>query len=198
MRIARNIFQEIAALGHDEDFEPLYAPEPTDAKPGSIEKIKVMVARIERGEAVCSPHDNSMPMDGAEIAAKPSEWKLYKKTWKAYKPATTVVATCVMCGKEFFAPRRCEVNKTCGAACYSRLQSTKKAVLPQELRIVEVEKVVQWQTCVICECKFEKNRMTRKKKTCSKRCLRELARQIALKAMWKDSFDQLPKSQGAG
>jgi len=37
-------------VGHDLDFEPLLIPEPTTARPGSIEKVRVMQARLEAGE----------------------------------------------------------------------------------------------------------------------------------------------------
>lgn len=46
----RNLQHAISVWGHDIDFEPLLIPEPTDARPGSIEKVRVMQARLEAGE----------------------------------------------------------------------------------------------------------------------------------------------------
>ena len=57
--IVRNIFEEIAAVGHDEDFMPsdLAAVEPTDAPIGSWRKIEELARRVKRGEPVFHPHD---------------------------------------------------------------------------------------------------------------------------------------------
>lgn len=44
------LFSAIASVGHDLDFEPLYIPEPTAARPGSQEKLQVFMARLEAGE----------------------------------------------------------------------------------------------------------------------------------------------------
>jgi len=46
----RNLFHALEVWQHDLDFEPLLIPEPTDARPGSIEKVRVMQARLEAGE----------------------------------------------------------------------------------------------------------------------------------------------------
>jgi len=58
MRIPKTIFEAIFLVGHDEDF---WAPEPelpTDAPPGSIEKIDVFRERLLRGESLWHPDDN--------------------------------------------------------------------------------------------------------------------------------------------
>ncbi len=53
----RTIHDEIADRGHDEDFEPPLAAEPTLHAPGSWGKIQAMVGRIARGEAIFHPLD---------------------------------------------------------------------------------------------------------------------------------------------
>jgi hypothetical protein len=45
-----NIFDELKSRGHDEDFAPLRVPNPTAASPGSLEKVRVLRARMEAGE----------------------------------------------------------------------------------------------------------------------------------------------------
>lgn len=45
-----NIFQTIDYYQHDLDYEPHTPCEPTDAQPGSLEKVQVMCDRILRGE----------------------------------------------------------------------------------------------------------------------------------------------------
>jgi hypothetical protein len=56
---ARNVFEAIAVFGHDFDFEPSPAPdfEPTDAMPGSLEKMAVIIDRLERGLPLHHPQD---------------------------------------------------------------------------------------------------------------------------------------------
>ena len=45
-----NLFETIRIYEHDLDFEPIEAKTPTDAAPGSLEKMRVMCERIKRGE----------------------------------------------------------------------------------------------------------------------------------------------------
>ena len=55
----RNIFEEIAAVGHDEDFMPcdLVAVEPTDAPVGSCRRIEEFARRVKRGQPLFHPRD---------------------------------------------------------------------------------------------------------------------------------------------
>ena len=55
----KNIFEEVKNKSHDEDWVGLPAKVATAAKPGTAEKIEVMVARLEAGEELhsCLPHD---------------------------------------------------------------------------------------------------------------------------------------------
>lgn len=52
-----NLFETIKFYEHDIDFEPHSEPIPTAAAPGSLEKIKVMQGRLERGEDMHHPND---------------------------------------------------------------------------------------------------------------------------------------------
>jgi hypothetical protein len=52
-----NIFQAIAKVGHDEDYEPKDFGKPTLAAPGSLEKVEVMTRRIEMGQQLFHPGD---------------------------------------------------------------------------------------------------------------------------------------------
>ena len=56
-RSAKNIFREICEKRHDEDFVPSKQPEPTEARPGSIEKMQVLSARLMAGEELHHPSD---------------------------------------------------------------------------------------------------------------------------------------------
>lgn len=54
----RNVFEAIQTLGHDFDFEPSReAFEPTDAVPGSKEKMQVIMDRLRRGLPLHHPQD---------------------------------------------------------------------------------------------------------------------------------------------
>ncbi len=69
-RQMRNIFNELTRYGHDKDFELMPSVDfpPTDAPPGSPEKIDVLRSRIEQGlplwhpldrcDCICLPHIN--------------------------------------------------------------------------------------------------------------------------------------------
>ena len=59
-RKAKTIFEEIKSKNHDEDFEPDELPTPTGARPGSLEKLFVIIERVERGESLWSPHDEAV------------------------------------------------------------------------------------------------------------------------------------------
>jgi hypothetical protein len=53
-------FGYILSKGNDIDFEPNRDPVPTEAKPGSIEKLKVLEERLLRGEKLSHPDDEPM------------------------------------------------------------------------------------------------------------------------------------------
>lgn len=53
----RNIFEFIDVFGHDEDWNPKEAGQPTAATPGSREKLDVICSRIENGEDLFHPKD---------------------------------------------------------------------------------------------------------------------------------------------
>lgn len=53
----RSMFDAIRLLGHEMDYEPLLIPAPTEARPGSEEKVRVLQARLEAGEDLYHPDD---------------------------------------------------------------------------------------------------------------------------------------------
>lgn len=53
----RTVFSDLLERGHDEDFTPIAATDPTDAPCGSAAKIEVMRGRAERGECLYHPCD---------------------------------------------------------------------------------------------------------------------------------------------
>ena len=55
-----NLFDTIKYYGHDIDFEPHSAPEPTAAHPGSEEKIRVLRARLMAGEELRHEGDETI------------------------------------------------------------------------------------------------------------------------------------------
>jgi hypothetical protein len=57
----RNVFEEIKNKSHDEDWVALPARVATAARPGTAEKIEVMVARLEAGEELHHPNDEKRP-----------------------------------------------------------------------------------------------------------------------------------------
>ena len=57
----KNVFEEIRNKSHDEDWVGLPAKVATAAKPGTAEKIEVMVARLEAGEELHHPNDERRP-----------------------------------------------------------------------------------------------------------------------------------------
>ena len=57
----KNVFEEIKNKSHDEDWVGLPAKVATAAKPGTAEKIEVMVARLEAGEELHHPNDERRP-----------------------------------------------------------------------------------------------------------------------------------------
>jgi hypothetical protein len=59
----RTIYTDLESLGHDEDFAPKPCSEPTSAMPGSREKIAVLRLRVERGECLWHPLDDSTPAE---------------------------------------------------------------------------------------------------------------------------------------
>jgi hypothetical protein len=59
-RKAKTIFEEIKIKQHDEDYEPSELPEPTGARPGSLEKLFVIVERVEKGQALFHPGDETV------------------------------------------------------------------------------------------------------------------------------------------
>ena len=59
--ISRNddsVYGALMRVGHDEDFEPSRMLEPTDAPPGSLEKLLLLTQRVIRGEVLHHPEDN--------------------------------------------------------------------------------------------------------------------------------------------
>jgi len=52
----KTVFDAISQYGHDEDYRPVLGVS-TDLAPGSPEKIELMRARVDRGEAVFHPFD---------------------------------------------------------------------------------------------------------------------------------------------
>ena len=50
-------FGHLLSRGHDYDFEPIAKPEPTDAAPGSLEKLEVLARRLMRGEELYHEDD---------------------------------------------------------------------------------------------------------------------------------------------
>jgi hypothetical protein len=56
----RSLFDALRLYQHDMDFEPLLIPEPTKAKPGSDEKILTLRARLEAGEDLYHPEDETI------------------------------------------------------------------------------------------------------------------------------------------
>ena len=57
----KNIFEDVKNKSHDEDWVGLPARVATAAKPGTAEKIEVMVARLEAGEELHHPNDERRP-----------------------------------------------------------------------------------------------------------------------------------------
>jgi len=57
----KNVFDEILNKGYDDDWVSLPAKVATAAKPGTAEKIEVMVARLEAGEDLHHPNDERRP-----------------------------------------------------------------------------------------------------------------------------------------
>ena len=57
----KNVFEEITNKGYDDDWVSLPAKVATAAKPGTAEKIEVMVARLQAGEDLHHPNDERRP-----------------------------------------------------------------------------------------------------------------------------------------
>ncbi len=55
-----SVYGALMRVGHDEDFEPSRLPEPTDAPPGSLEKLLLLTKRVIRGEVLHHPEDNAV------------------------------------------------------------------------------------------------------------------------------------------
>lgn len=53
------IFEALDELGHDEDFEPRAAGEPTAARAGTKAKLEVLAERVRRGEDLWHPGDGT-------------------------------------------------------------------------------------------------------------------------------------------
>lgn len=67
----RNVFSEILTLGHDEDFCPKPAADPTTAMPGSAEKLRVMAQRVQNGQDIHHPEDR-LAADGGVVNSRTS------------------------------------------------------------------------------------------------------------------------------
>ena len=57
---AKTIFEEIRLKQHDEDYEPDELPLPTGARPGSLEKLFVIAERVEKGQKLFHPCDETV------------------------------------------------------------------------------------------------------------------------------------------
>ena len=55
-----NLFDTIRIWEHDIDFEPYAECQPTDAAPGSLDKIRVMCERLKRGEHIHHEDDHRL------------------------------------------------------------------------------------------------------------------------------------------
>ena len=55
----KNVFEEIKNKSHDEDWIPKPASEATGSFDGTIERLKVLCERLERGEALFHPNDET-------------------------------------------------------------------------------------------------------------------------------------------
>lgn len=66
---ARTLQHAIDVWGHDIDFEPQLQPQPTAARPGSEEKLKVFQQRLERGEELYHCGDETISADWESQAA---------------------------------------------------------------------------------------------------------------------------------
>ena len=53
----KNVFEEIKNKAHDEDWVPLPASMATGSRDGTVERIKVLCERLERGEALFHAND---------------------------------------------------------------------------------------------------------------------------------------------
>jgi len=76
---AKNLFDAILRYGHDLDFEPLLTPEPTAARPGSREKLQVLIERLESGEDLYVDGDETVAASWEAQAAMILYAKAYSK-----------------------------------------------------------------------------------------------------------------------
>lgn len=206
MRVARNIFQEIATLGHDEDFEPPLPEVAVDHKPGSWEKIQAMCERVDRGEAIFHPDDFVEHQCTIEQERfKETEEVLRQKKGRArtalerrYTRNQTWIKNCVVCNDLFTSTSKDRGRITCSGLCLSKLKS--KAAATYSVNAVRLVKTTV-KICEYCGKSFAANRKNRRHKSCSKECasglLRDSAKKMAsegtlsLQQYWK-------KKRGAG
>ena len=55
----KNVFEEILNKGYDDDWVPVPASVATGSLDGTVERIKVLRERLERGEALFHPNDET-------------------------------------------------------------------------------------------------------------------------------------------
>ena len=71
-KVPRTVHTDLILYGHDEDFIPVNAIWPTSALCGSAEKIEVMRLRVELGESLWHPCDNSDQIVTQRLTRTPS------------------------------------------------------------------------------------------------------------------------------
>lgn len=76
----KTIFDELRLKQHDEDFEPSSKCEPTAARPGSLEKLFVLVERAERGQPLWHKYDECI---AATVAMEVEKAKYINRLFKA-------------------------------------------------------------------------------------------------------------------
>jgi hypothetical protein len=57
---SKNVFEEVRMRGNDDYFVPIECEHPCHHDPGTVEKIKTLKSRLERGEELFHPRDAKM------------------------------------------------------------------------------------------------------------------------------------------
>lgn len=70
-----NLYNHILQYGHDLHFVPQAKSDPTDAAPGSEEKIRILQQRIEDGQPLWNEFDRA-DYSGLTAAIRPREVKV--------------------------------------------------------------------------------------------------------------------------
>lgn len=71
-KVPRTVHTDLLLRGHDEDFADVPAAWPTAALCGSVEKIDVMRLRVELGQSLWHPNDNTDQIVDQRINRAPS------------------------------------------------------------------------------------------------------------------------------